>query len=71
VQVVVDMLGISDKVFRHVKKFADCRGVIEKAVITYAESVREGTFPGEQHCTAMPREIIDRIAEQVSPGKAG
>ena len=42
------MLGMFERVPRFVKRYEDIAGVIEKTVATYAEEVRERTFPTEE-----------------------
>jgi 3-methyl-2-oxobutanoate hydroxymethyltransferase len=44
--VLEDMLGLSDRVPKFVKKFGSLRQHIEEAVEGYATEVRAGTFPG-------------------------
>lgn len=44
--VLEDMLGLSDRVPKFVKKFGALREHIESAVSSYAEEVRSGSFPG-------------------------
>jgi 3-methyl-2-oxobutanoate hydroxymethyltransferase len=46
--VLEDMLGLSDRTPKFVKKFGSLRDHIEAAVAAYAEEVREGTFPGPE-----------------------
>lgn len=48
--VVDDMLGMFEHTPRFVKKFADLRGDISKAVAQYANEVRSGAFPGDAQC---------------------
>jgi 3-methyl-2-oxobutanoate hydroxymethyltransferase len=45
--VLEDMLGLSPRVPKFVKKFADLGGAIEQAVQTYAGEVRSRAFPAE------------------------
>ena len=47
--VLEDMLGLSDRVPKFVKRFGTLRGQIEAAVKDYADEVRSGTFPAEEH----------------------
>lgn len=47
VLVTEDMLGMFERVPRFVKKYEDIAGMIEKTVQTYAEEVRERSFPSE------------------------
>ncbi len=50
VLVVHDMLGFFDMYTpKFVKKYADLKGIISKAVKTFVAEVREGKFPGEEH----------------------
>jgi 3-methyl-2-oxobutanoate hydroxymethyltransferase len=46
VLVLEDMLGLSPRVPKFVKLFADLQGVIDAAVSNYARDVRARTFPG-------------------------
>lgn len=48
VLVTDDMLGMFERVPRFVKKYDDIAGMIEKTVATYAEEVRNRSFPGEE-----------------------
>ena len=48
VLVTEDMLGMFERVPRFVKRYEDIASVIEKTVATYAEEVRERSFPGEE-----------------------
>lgn len=51
--VTEDMLGMGGRVPKFVKKYADLAGVIEGAVSSYKDEVRDRTFPGEAHTYAM------------------
>lgn len=44
-----DMAGLSDWTPKFVKTFTDLRSSLREAAETYAEEVRDGTFPQEQH----------------------
>lgn len=48
VLVTEDMLGMFERVPRFVKRYEDIAGIISKTVATYAEEVRNRTFPGEE-----------------------
>jgi 3-methyl-2-oxobutanoate hydroxymethyltransferase len=50
VLVVDDMLGLSTRTPSFVKHYAHLAGIIEHAAKTYAEEVRNRTFPGVEHC---------------------
>src|ERR1044072_1722769 len=51
--VMEDMLGLSPRVPRFVKKFGKVGEVIEDAIRTYAEDVRTRAFPPPEHTYAM------------------
>ena len=54
-----DMLGLYEgRAPRFVKRYADVAGVIAEALTRYAEEVRSGAFPEEQHTYAMPDEEL-------------
>lgn len=49
IQVIHDVLGLSERTFRHAKAFVDGRGLLEKGLQNYSQSVRDGSFPGEEN----------------------
>ncbi len=52
-----DLLGLSEgHLPRFVKRYANLSGEIRDALSAYANEVRSGTFPEEQHTYAMPEE---------------
>ena len=51
--VLEDMLGLSPRVPKFVKRFGDLGPGIEKAVADYAAEVRARAFPGPEHVYAM------------------
>lgn len=53
VLVLEDMLGLSPRVPKFVKRFGDLGPGIEKAIADYAGEVRARTFPGPEHVYAM------------------
>jgi len=51
VLVVEDVLGLfSDFTPKFVKKFADLGSLVSEAAERYTQEVRDGTFPGPEHC---------------------
>ncbi len=45
-----DMAGLtSGRLPRYVKRYADLGGILEQAARTFAEEVRTGAFPTDQH----------------------
>jgi 3-methyl-2-oxobutanoate hydroxymethyltransferase len=49
VLVLNDMLGLTDNPPRFVKKYADLRAGVLRAIRKYARDVRERTFPADEH----------------------
>ncbi|UIJ70557.1 3-methyl-2-oxobutanoate hydroxymethyltransferase [Aurantimonas sp. HBX-1] len=47
--VLEDMLGLTQRPPRFVKRYAELGGAVEKAVGDYAEEVRRRAFPGPEH----------------------
>jgi 3-methyl-2-oxobutanoate hydroxymethyltransferase len=57
-----DLLGLTpDPVPRFVKRYADLAGTIGRALAAYAEEVRSGTFPGEEHTYPMNEDERERF----------
>jgi 3-methyl-2-oxobutanoate hydroxymethyltransferase len=51
--VLEDMLGLSPRVPKFVKRFGDLGPSIERAVKSYSEDVRSRHFPGPDHVYPM------------------
>jgi 3-methyl-2-oxobutanoate hydroxymethyltransferase len=49
VLVIHDLLGITERVPKLSKKYADLRGIVTEAVETFLGEVEAGTFPDEEH----------------------
>ena len=49
VLVITDLLGLGDESFRFAKRYADLGTEVREAVARYAEEVRSGAFPAEEH----------------------
>jgi 3-methyl-2-oxobutanoate hydroxymethyltransferase len=58
VQVFHDLLGYTERVPKHAKRYADLEGEIERAVAEYAQDVRDGEFPGEEQTTHATPELL-------------
>jgi 3-methyl-2-oxobutanoate hydroxymethyltransferase len=63
-----DLLGMYEgRAPRFVKRYADLGTVIQEALERYADEVRSGAFPEEQHTYAMPEE--EREAFEATPAR--
>jgi 3-methyl-2-oxobutanoate hydroxymethyltransferase len=49
VQVVTDILGIGSFTPKHAKRFAQIGELMQQAMKSYADEVRNGTFPGAEN----------------------
>ncbi len=49
IQVFHDVLGLSERTFKHSKAFVDGRGLLQQALVQYVREVREGTFPTQDN----------------------
>lgn len=49
VLVIQDLLGLTERVPRFVKRYADLRDVVRDAASSFARDVAEGTFPSDEH----------------------
>ena len=63
-----DLLGLSEgHLPRFVKRYANLSREIRDALEHYAEEVRDGTFPGDEHVYAMPEEELELFRSSTSP----
>jgi 3-methyl-2-oxobutanoate hydroxymethyltransferase len=61
VQVITDLLGMTDWQPRHARPFADLRGTILDAARRYAAEVAGGTFPGPEQTVRMEDSVLDDV----------
>lgn len=68
-----DLVGFSNGYMpKFVKRYADLQGILSEAVQSYAQDVREGLFPDDQHSyhlksEAFLKEIVKKIKLPVKP----
>jgi 3-methyl-2-oxobutanoate hydroxymethyltransferase len=62
--VLEDMLGLSPRVPKFVKRFGDLGPSIEQAVRSYAQEVRARTFPGREHIYPMRQATVAKLPER-------
>jgi 3-methyl-2-oxobutanoate hydroxymethyltransferase len=67
--VLEDMLGLSPRVPKFVKKFGELGAAIEASVKAYAEEVRARSFPAGQHVYAMQAEKSAETKTAAAKGK--
>jgi 3-methyl-2-oxobutanoate hydroxymethyltransferase len=63
-----DLLGLTEgHLPRFVKRYASLSREIRDALEHYAEEVRDGTFPGDEHTYEMAEEELERFRSTISP----
>jgi 3-methyl-2-oxobutanoate hydroxymethyltransferase len=69
--VLEDMLGLSPRVPKFVKRFSELGPSIEQAVQNYAQEVRARTFPSADHVYAMRKPTVTKLPERAKgPSRA-
>ena len=63
VQVLHDMLGLSPKLYKHVKAFANGKDVFLKAVSQYVSEVRKRSFPTRANASDLDDDIVNELSE--------
>jgi 3-methyl-2-oxobutanoate hydroxymethyltransferase len=63
VQVFHDMLGLSTRIFRHVKDFAGGRQLFAKAISQYIGDVRSGDFPAPSNASSMSGDVLTQMKD--------
>lgn len=56
VLVVADLAGVTERAFKHNRRYAEIGKTLREAVAAYARDVRAGRFPAEEHAFHMPPE---------------
>jgi 3-methyl-2-oxobutanoate hydroxymethyltransferase len=65
VQVINDILGLSDFVPKHAKQYVRLSEIIADAVKSYVDDVKGGQFPTQQQCFTMDENIIEDLKRQL------
>jgi len=59
VLVINDILGISERIYKHARAFLTYKADVLKAIRSYAEAVENGSFPAEEHVHHIdPHELV-------------
>ena len=66
VQVILDTLGLSEKIFRHAKKYAEGSELIKDAATQYIYEVHNGIFPAEKNSAPMPDDVFNALSHSFS-----
>lgn len=65
IQVLHDVLGLSDRLPKHGKQYADLKQIIEEALAAYAGDVRDGNFPTAEHTTEIDDAVLRELMGDV------
>ncbi len=61
VQVILDILGMTKKVFQHSKAYANISELYVDVISSYIKDVQNGYFPTEKNISTLPDKVIDDI----------
>ncbi len=70
VQVILDVLGLSERIFRHAKKYTNAAEMYADAVTAYISDVQNGYFPTEKNISPISDDVINQVAESLKNSKA-
>ena len=63
VQVINDIIGMSDRKFKHTKLFAHSREAIATAVSAYSAEVRAGSFPAVENSSSLNPDVQTELVQ--------
>ena len=66
-----DLLGLTEgRAPRFVKRYANLADEIRRALTTYADEVRSGAYPAEEHTYPMPADELELFSQSMADGQA-
>jgi len=63
IQVLHDVLGLSHRLPKHAKQYANLTRIIEQAIAAYANDVRDRNFPTEEHSTEIDNAVMCELQD--------
>ncbi len=63
VQVYCDLLGLSDRIFRHAKAYDNLGERTREAFAAYVDEVKSGTFPTADNTSALPEDVARQVTD--------
>ena len=63
--VINDILGTSERTFRHARRYMDFHGSASAAVRKYMEEVEKGEFPGDEQTAHIDGEELERLKKKL------
>lgn len=70
VQVILDILGLSEKTFRHAKKYLNAADLFTDTISTFINEVHHGYFPTEKNISSIPDTVINQLSESLTGSEA-
>jgi len=64
VLVFPDVLGYTERNFRHNKRYAEVGAAMEVAAAAYVADVKKGIFPTAANCAVMPPEVLAQLCKK-------
>lgn len=66
VQVITDILGLSDFTPKHAKQYAKLTEAMEQAITAYFEEVKAGTFPTKENSYIIDTSVLEQVKAKLS-----
>ena len=72
VQVVNDILGMNERVFRHTSRFAGWRETVDAGFAEYVAAVRDRRFPDVANTAHLPPNVLEALQDELAvPSRRG
>ena len=65
VQVINDILGLSDFIPKHAKQYAHLTDIIAKAVVAYREEIRASQFPTKENSYIIDSSVLEQLKAKI------
>jgi 3-methyl-2-oxobutanoate hydroxymethyltransferase len=69
VQVVYDIAGMSERIYRHAKAYAHLAQDYSRLLASYIEETRDGSFPTDENASSLPDDVLRGVREWLETGQ--
>jgi 3-methyl-2-oxobutanoate hydroxymethyltransferase len=66
VQVITDILGLSDFIPKHAKQYAQLSDIMKEAATAYQKEVKAGVFPTKENSFIIDTSVLDQVKAKLS-----
>lgn len=66
VQVITDILGLSEFIPKHAKHYVELAQTMAQAISTYQEEVKSGKFPTKEHSFIIDTSVLEQVKVEIS-----